>query len=604
MQAIILAAGMGKRLKEYTKNKTKCMVEVNGVTLIERMLTQLDRKNLNRIIVVTGYEGTKLREFIGSLAIHTSIEFVDNSVYDKTNNIYSLYLASDYMKEDDTLLLESDIIFEESVLDALLLDPRKTLALVEEYKSWMDGTCLKLDDDDNIIDFISGKSFDFNHSEGCFKTVNLYKFSKEFSETHYLPFLKAYIEAIGNNEYYEQVLRVITMLDNPEIKAKRLDGQKWYEIDDEQDLDIASTIFDTDDDNSLHRMEHRYGGYWRFPKVLDFCYLVNPYFPPKKMVDEMKASFSTLLTNYPSGMDINSMLVAKNFGVCKDNIIVGNGAAELIKELMLFQDGKIGMIRPTFEEYGNRYDKSNILYYEPTDDFRYGADDLIDYYGDKGISAIVIINPDNPSGNYLFHKDIIKLIEWTKEKGIKIIIDESFVDFSEEENSSLITQEIIDSYSNLYVIKSISKSFGVPGIRLGILVSGDIQTIDQIKKNISIWNINSLAEFYLQIYEKYRKDYSRAIELLKTERKRFLQGLRKIEGIRVLDSQSNYFMIEILNGVNSTELAKRLLREYNILIKDLSKKISTGQYIRISIRNESDNNRLLHAIGEIMKGSN
>ena len=107
----------------------------------------------------------------------------------------------------------------------------------------------------------------------------------------------------------------------------RLSGQKWYEIDDEQDLDIATTLFAPDDETRINLMHKRYGGFWRYPGLLDFCYLVNPYYPPKKLKDELRASFDTLLTEYPSGMGVNSLLAAKNFGVHKDNIIVGNGAA-------------------------------------------------------------------------------------------------------------------------------------------------------------------------------------------------------------------------------------------------------------------------------------
>ena len=116
-----------------------------------------------------------------------------------------------------------------------------------------------------------------------------------------MPFLKAYEKALGENEYYEQVLRVITMLDEPVIKAKRLSGQKWYEIDDIQDLDIATSIFTPDPDERVALLQGRYGGYWRYPKLLDFCYLVNPYFPPERMKAEMRANFDTLLTEYPSG---------------------------------------------------------------------------------------------------------------------------------------------------------------------------------------------------------------------------------------------------------------------------------------------------------------
>ena len=280
MQAIILAAGMGKRLKELTRNNTKCMIKVNGVTLIDRMLHQIQSQNVSRIVIVAGYEREKLKDYISTLGIKTPIVYIDNPIYDKTNNIYSLSLASDYLCQEDTLLFESDLIFEDAVLDVLVNDPRPTLALVDKYESWMDGTCVKIDENDNISAFVPGKKFKFNEIKDYYKTVNIYKFSKEFSESHYVPFLKAYEKALGENEYYEQVLRVITMLDNPGIKVKRLDGQRWYEIDDIQDLDIAESNFAPDEDERVSLLQGRYGGYWRYPKLLDFCYLVNPYFPP------------------------------------------------------------------------------------------------------------------------------------------------------------------------------------------------------------------------------------------------------------------------------------------------------------------------------------
>ena len=228
MQAVILAAGMGKRLKELTKNNTKCMVEVNGVSLIERLLHQLEPYRLNRIVIVVGYEGGKLMDFIQRFPLKTPVVFVNNPVYDKTNNIYSLYLAKDYLCADDTLLFESDLIVEDRVIRMLVDDPRDTLALVDKYESWMDGTCVKLSDADDILEFVPGKKFKFEEISTYYKTVNIYKFSQHFSKTHYVPFLEAYCDAVGNNEYYEQVLKIITMLDDPEIKAKRLNGELWY----------------------------------------------------------------------------------------------------------------------------------------------------------------------------------------------------------------------------------------------------------------------------------------------------------------------------------------------------------------------------------------
>ena len=596
MQAVILAAGMGKRLKELTQDNTKCMVKINGVTLIERMLRQIDRHNLSKIVIVIGYEGQKLVDYISTLKnIKTPIVYVDNPIYNKTNNIYSLSLAQDYLCEEDTLLFESDLIFEDGIIDLLLNDPRPSLALVDKYESWMDGTCVKLDEQDNITAFIPGKNFKYSEKDEYYKTVNIYKFSKNFSKNSYVPFLNAYIKALGENEYYEQVLRVITMLDNPEIKAERLTGQLWYETDDIQDLDIASSMFNPDDNEKVAALQRRFGGYWRYPRLLDFCYLVNPYFPPQRLMDEIKASFETLITQYPSGMGVNSLLAAKNFDVHQENIVVGNGAAELIKSFIEKQNEKIGFVRPTFEEYPNRYDKENSVIFVPQNkDFSYTADDIMNFFDDKDIGLLVVINPDNPSGNYIPKSDLLRLVDWAAKKGIKIVIDESFVDFSDCEDSTIILQDILNANKHLYVVKSISKSYGVPGIRLGILASGDVDTISFIKRDVAIWNINSFGEFYMQIAEKYKKDYAAALEKFRTERKRFENELNNINGIRVIPTQANYFMVELTGKITAEELTKKMLLIHNILIKDLSSKVGK-QYVRIAIRNTEDNNRLIEA---------
>lgn len=601
MQAIILAAGMGKRLKELTQNNTKCMVKVNGVTLIDRMLHQIEKQNLSRIVIVVGYEGKKLIDYIKTLDIRTPVEFIENPIYDRTNNIYSLFLAKDRLIEEDTLLFESDLIFEDAVLEALVGDPRETLTLVDKYESWMDGTCVKLGDDDSILEFVPGKNFDFSARDSYFKTVNIYKFSQSFSKTHYVPFLEAYSKALGNNEYYEQVLRVITMLDNPEIKGKRLTGQKWYEIDDVQDLDIAESIFANSPKERFDAIGARYGGYWRYPDLTDFCYLVNPYFPPAKMVEEMKASFAELLTSYPSGMKVNSLIAGRNFNVHSENIVVGNGAAELIKALMENFEGKMGIIRPTFEEYPNRYNEEDLVVYKPDNaDFSYTADDLITFFTDKDIKNLCIVNPDNPTGNYILRKDILRLAEFAKKKGIRLLVDESFVDFADEENSSIIEQEIIDKFDNLYIMKSISKSYGVPGIRLGILVSSDTDTIAKLKKDVAIWNINSFGEFFMQIYEKYSKDYVKACKLFREERARFVKALSAVGGVRVIPSQANFVMVELTGGKTAKDVVTELLDRHGIIGKTLDSKTGKPNYMRLAVRDTADNDRLINALKEVL----
>ena len=608
MQAVILAAGMGKRLKKLTQNNTKCMVRVNGRTLIERALEILDRKGLSCIILVVGYEAQNLIDYIRTLDIKTPIRFIDNPVYYKTNNIYSLALAEDYLVSEDTLILESDLIFEEEIIDLLLNDPRETLALVDKFESWMDGTCMVLDEKDCICDFIPGKYLNFSKKEKYYKTVNIYKFSQHFSRNTYVPFLKAYKSAMGDNEYYESVIKLIALLDTREIRAKRLTGQTWYEIDDIQDLDIAESLFAESEDKKYEMISKRYGGYWRYPRLTDFCCLVNPYYPPRKMMEEMKANFETLLTQYPSGMRVNSLLAGKKFGVSEDHIVIGNGAAELIDVLLRVLPGKVGIIRPTFEEYPNRLESERrVEMMANNDDFSYTAADIMTYFEENPVETIILINPDNPSGNYIERSEAEKLVFWCREKKVNLIIDESFVDFVGSgkalDELTMISEEALAQYEDgLFVIKGISESYGVPGVRLGVLASANKAVISAVKQKLPIWNINSFGEFYMQIAEKYQKDYRMAIEKIILSRQHFAEKLQQIPWLRVIPSQANYLMCEITDRYTSKELACYLL-EKSIFVKDLSTKIGNGrQYLRLAVRREEENDHLVRCLAELTDG--
>jgi len=599
MQALILAAGMGKRLKSLTKNNTKCMVEVNGVTLIERMLRQLEKKRLSRIVIVVGYEGQKLIDYIETLHIQTPVIYINNPIYDKTNNIYSLALAKEWLCKEDTILFESDLIFEDSILDSLIDDPRDTIALVDKYESWMDGTCVIVGDDDRIESFVPGKKFRFDEIKKYYKTVNIYKFSEHFSKTHYVPFLDAYQSALGQNEYYEQVLRVITMLDEPEIKAKRLEGQLWYEIDDIQDLDIAESIFNSDDNRKVELLQERNGGYWRYPKLIDFSNFTNPYYPPQKMKDEIMANFDSLLTEYPSGMKVKSLLAAKNYNVKQENILVGNGTEELTKALFGYLQERTGFVGTAVDNYLWLKDKNEAVDFTSyKDNYSYSVDDLICFCIENKINRLILINPDN--GNYLSKTDLLRLIGWAKENDIKILIDETFADFADETDNSLLDQDILTSNCNLYVIKDIALSHGVPGLRLGMLASGDVESIELIKKSIPMWNINSFGEFFMQIEEKYKKDYDDSLKKIRLERSRLQKEVSAINGLKVIPSQTNFLVIELEREIKPKELLKKLLVKHDLFFRESIMKREEKNYMRFAVRSAEDNNKLISALrGEL-----
>lgn len=603
MQSIILAAGLGSRLGELTKECTKCMVKINGITLIERMLRQLDRYGMDRIIIVTGYKGDILKDYVQNLRINTPVVFVDNSDYRHTNNIYSLWLTREFLEEMDSLVLESDMIFEDRVIEKMLAVDNGCGTFVARPRPWMDGSIVKLDKDNNIVYFVDDEEVKRIDPSYYHKIVSIYKFKKRYVSEKYMTYLNEYVKKNKDNNLYESLLKVIDLDVEKKIPAEILDEEQWYEINDIQDMDIAESMF-ADGNEKVRKYLQRYGGYWRYPAMRDFCYLVNPYFPNERFMNEMKSNFDVLVREYPSGMAVNSLLAGHFFGVRTENICVGNGTAELIKSLMENISGNIGMVYPTFEEYPHRKkDVEVIPYYVVDKDFDYSVDDIMSYYEGKDISAIVLVNPDNPSGHFISKKDILRLEDWCRSKGRKLIVDESFIDFVEDDEwHTLLDMEVLLNHPSLIVLKSISKSFGVAGLRLGVIATADTDLIAFMKKDVAIWNINSFAEYYLQIIEKYRDDYYEAMEKFKEVRRRYLDKLSKIKGFKVYPSQANYVMCHIENSVTSTELADILLNRYNVLIKNLASKegLNKGNYVRLSVKSDEENDYIVNALMEIL----
>lgn len=593
----MLAAGMGKRLGKYTNNNTKCMLEVAGKRLVDRAVEAVKFAGIKKFVIVVGYKAENLINYLNwKYKDDRDIEFIfiNNSVYDKTNNIYSLYLARDYFVKDDTILLESDLIFDKEIIKKVMEDEYPNVATVAKYASWMDGTVVNVGEDNIITQFIEKKDFDYSKIDGYYKTVNIYKFSKEFINNQYMPFLSAYIKAYGENEYYETVLKAISHLSRSYIKAHILDKEKWYEIDDAQDYDIVTALF-AEGEEKLRHMQNKYGGYWRYDGLLDYCYLVNPYFPNQKMLDKMRAEYNILLRQYPSGLSIQNLNAERMFGVDSDKLLVGNGAAEIINVLRKVIKGKLGVCVPTFNEYIRCFPDCEIVKLNTSfTDYSYDVNQILKHI-DK-VDNMVIINPDNPSGSFICYDDIIKIVEKCNKQDKLIVFDESFIDFAEKGlRYSLIRNDILDRYQNLIVIKSISKSYGVPGLRLGIMACGNKEIINIIRQNMAVWNINSFAEYFLQIITLYQDDYLIACDRIADEREYMSTELRKA-GYKVYDSQANFIMVKL--NKDSTQTAIDLLENQNILIKDLYRKdtFDKPEYIRLAIRARSENEKVIDAL--------
>ena len=305
----------------------------------------------------------------------------------------------------------------------------------------------------------------------------------------------------------------------------------------------------------------------------------------------MKYYFDDLLEQYPSGMGMQNLLAAGLFDCEPNEIIVGNGASELINTIVDFISGKVCVTFPTFDEYPERFGKDNVQIFIPeNDNFTYSIEELKN--ASEGCKAVVLINPDNPSGHFIPREEVLALSDFLHQREQLLILDESFVDFaSGGPENSLIASDILQHRPNLIIIKSISKSYGVPGIRLGVMATCHAALMASVKKRISIWNINSFGEFFLQAYGKYRNDYRQACLKIATERDRFFSDLKKIKFLRAIPSQGNYFLCEVTKKFSATELTTRLLEEHEILIKDCTGKIGFEgkNFVRIAVRERADN---------------
>lgn len=601
MQGLMLAAGMGKRLGKYTKGNTKCMLNVAGRTLIERAVDALKNVGINRLVMVVGYKSENLKKFINENIKDMEIVFIDNPDYDKSNNIYSLYLAKEWLEKDDTIMLESDLIYENKMIEELVKDKNKNVALVAKYEQWMDGTVVTLDDKNRITSFVEKKDFKFDRTDEYYKTVNIYKLSKEFSKNEYIPFLEAYMKAYGLNEYYELALKAIAHLSRSDLKALPIKNIKWYEIDDAQDYDIVNCLF-ANENETIKMYQKRFGGYWRFNNIKDYCYLVNPYFPPKSMIEKMNYLSQELISSYPSGLSIENINAGRLFNVDETEILVGNGAAELINVLGHITTGKMAISVPAFNEYERCFKNCEIVEIESkNNDYKLDINEVLKLL--DTVDTVAIINPDNPSGDFIEYDNMMKILKKAKSKNKRLIVDESFIDFAEEKSRyTLLKSEILQEYKNLIVVKSIGKSYGVPGIRLGVLASGDMELLKQIRDNMAVWNINSFGEYFLQIATLYTKEYNKSCKLIADERIRFTKELQKIKYIEPYKSQANYIMCKLIDE-DSTDLANYLIKNYSILIKDLKNKkgFENRNYIRLAVKSKEDNDEIIKALKEYKK---
>jgi len=604
-QVIILAAGKGSRLSKYTKNVPKALLPIKyGQTILERMLRQLQNNGVQEIVIVIGYQSDnsiKIIEEISENFQNINIQITINKEYETTGTLKSLLLGMEELKykNEDFLVVEGDVVCDELIIKTIFENGGNTV--LGDSSRILDDESMKYDlDQSNYINNIS-KELSNDRSEGealGIVSVDINEWSK---------FLNVSLNIYENNKYafYEEVIN------SGEVKFNVIDisPYKWTEVDFPVEYKKARQIFSVLDiieiDNSLFEETSHSPSILSLVKdidieIKDFCFTANPYLLNDSFIEEISLELKQLFSTYPPVQNQLSQLVSNFYdgNILPENIAVGNGATELIDIINFSSDGSIVPI-PTFSEYVDNV--KNLLTYQLMENNNFDLDinEFIEFCKkqDPGLyTNIIVINPNNPIGRAYKREEIIKVI--SELDNFNIIVDESFLDFSDS-SQSVLNQ--ITNFDNLTIVKSFGKTLGMPGVRLGAMYSNS-DYISKIEEKIPVWNVNCIASYILELISNnhFKKRLQISIDRVKKDTNQLYINLNKIPYLKAYKPTGNFVMAKIVNGMIAKELRDNLLQE-RIFIRDCTNKVGLGQkYVRIASRTQKENFDIARHIEIIM----
>jgi len=593
-QAIILAAGKGSRLSKYTTNVPKALLPIKyGETIIERMVNQLINNGISEIVVVLGYQSDNAIKFINNLSVTNdkiNISSVINYEFGETGTLKSLLIGVNTLtnKNKDFIVIEGDVVCDDIIIN-MLVNTKGNFVAGDSSRELDDEAMKYTINKNNNIQSIS-KELSNELSNG--EALGLVHFDASLLDKVYS---KSKI-ILQKNKYafYEEVIN------DKEIDFKLMDicNNNWTEVDFPLEYKKARQIFSESEkikiDYSLFGQTTHSPSIFELIgdldiEIKDFCFLANPYLLNDSFIEEISLELKQLFSTYPPMQHQLRKSVSKfhNKKIFPENIAVGNGATELIDIINFTSAGSIVPI-PTFSEYIDSV--NNLITYQLSEKKDYNLDikDFIEFckkHDSKKFNNIIIINPNNPIGRYFKKKEIIEMVKNLDE--FNVIVDESFLDFSDSKQSVL---DEIYNYNNLIVVKSFGKTLGMPGARLGAIYSNSLY-IKRISKSIPIWNVNCLASYILHLMSKndFKKRLNESIEKVKNDTIQLYRQLNKIPYLKAYKPTANFVIAKLTNGMSARKLRDSLLEE-KIFIRDCSNKIGLGKdYVRIASRTNREN---------------
>lgn len=600
-KAIILAAGIGSRLGPFTEHTPKCLAPINGVPILINMLTHLSDVGVEETVIVVGYLKEKIYDMIGTSFNGMKISYIESDRYATTNNIYSLWLARAHLTED-IVLLEADVFFERMLLDHMFANGNGNVAAVAQYQSWMSGTVVSLDKEGIIQALLAtchqGPQFDYSR---VFKTLNIYLLRRDFLRDHFVPRLEAFVSAGDVNQYYEVILHATAYSQLHSMTALLCDDIKWFEIDDENDRLTAEYLFASPEERyEIVAREH--GGYWRYG-FTDHTYLYNLYFPPEGVFGHMRNHVHDLIESYPVGQDALAGLVGLVINQPAQRIVVGNGASELIKIISGHLCNQLIIPEPSFNEYANAAPEGKITGFALKPPlFQLDVDEFAAEALRCRADVAVVVSPNNPTSLLVPKADLLRLAGKLAGHDCLLIVDESFIDFVEDTDQATLENEVAE-HENLAVIKSMSKAYGICGLRLGYLLTANQGLASAVRNKVPIWNINGFAEAFLRLLPRYRRDFIESCQKVRSDRDDLYRSLDLIPELTAYKPYANFVFCRLPDEAPSgPEVTRRLFIEHDIYIKHCAGKPlpEPDRYLRIASRTRPENDKLVEALRDII----
>jgi histidinol-phosphate/aromatic aminotransferase/cobyric acid decarboxylase-like protein/choline kinase len=585
MKTVLLAAGLGRRMRPLTDACHKCLIEISpGVTILGRILQSLSRRGVDEVVIVTGYRADDVRQYAEQTFPGMNFVFVHNERYAETNNIHSMALAFEAVDfSDGLILIESDLVVDDSVFDVLDSCPHENVALLDRYKPGMDGTVVRMDADAKIVSVIPSdrqpEGFDFSNT---FKTLNIYRFSASFTSDVFSRMVKFYAQTVDDNCYYELVLGMLIAIGHADVRGATVREDTWCEVDDPVDLDHAR--FMSSPAKRRSALDETWGGYWGLG-VIDFAFLRNMHFPTPQIVAEMRLQLPELMGCYGSSQAVLDRKIAWFMEVPEERIVAINGASQFFPWAAgEFGDRTVWLQSPTFGEWTRAFPHAST--YSDVGDARLHVPHPLPRSG-----LAVIVNPNNPTGTTIANDEI--LAECRDNPDTMYLIDESFIRFSGQ--PSIVEELERNPLGNVVVLQSLSKALGVPGVRIGFVYSTNVDALARFRSSLPVWNMNSIAEKFLELLLKNRPELERSFIQTRSDRDDLRQRITRVPGVRsVWRSGGDFVLIELdMDRPTSSFLADRMLSEHKIYVKEVSAKFGGhGSYWRLAVRHPAEHELL------------